>query len=261
MTISVAQAQLFFLALTRILAMLIHIPVLGGRAIPNQVKIGLGVLVTIVLAGVALPGAPLPPEAPAMAPLTLAAAIARELIIGTLAGFAAVLTFGAVQTAGELMGLGSGFASGRVFNPAFADSGSALDQFFLIIATLLFVVSNGHHLALLALQQTFAAAPLASPVEQVLTTGGLDRMLTLTSQLFGAGVLLAAPIIGATLMADVTLALLARVAPQVHVFFLGMPLKVGLGLGALALALAVLIPQVASLMNEIGARMAWLITN
>ena len=43
MTISVAQAQLFFLALTRILAVLIHVPVLGGRAVPNQIKIALGV--------------------------------------------------------------------------------------------------------------------------------------------------------------------------------------------------------------------------
>jgi len=261
MTISVAQAQLFFLALTRILAVLIHVPVLGGRAVPNQIKIALGVLVTIAMAGVALPGAPLPPDAPAMAPLTLGGAIGRELIIGTLAGFAAVLTFGAAQTAGELMGLGSGFASGRVFNPAFADTGSALDQFFLIIATLLFVITNGHHLALLALRQTFVAAPLAGPLDLLLTGGGLERLAVMTGQLFAAGVLLAAPILGATLMADVVLALLSRVAPQVHVFFLGMPLKVGLGLGVLALGLGLTLPQLSNFMDQVGARMLWLVGN
>jgi flagellar biosynthetic protein FliR len=259
MTISIAQAQLFFLALTRILAMLIHVPVLGGRAIPNPVKIGLGLLLTLALSGAALPGAPLPPEAPPMPLVTLGGAIGVELIVGTLAGFAAVLTFGAVQTAGELMGLGSGFLSGRVFNPAFADTGSALDQFFLILATLLFLVLNGHHLTLIALRQTFVAVPLASPLMPLLQSAGLERLLTLTAQLIGAGILLAAPIFGATLMADIALALLARVAPQVHVFFLGMPLKVGLGLGALVLVMAILLPQVSDLINQIGPRTLWLL--
>jgi flagellar biosynthesis protein FliR len=59
MTISVAQAQLFFLAFTRIMAIIIHVPVFGGQNIPTQVRIGLGCALTLVL----IPWQPLPPEA------------------------------------------------------------------------------------------------------------------------------------------------------------------------------------------------------
>ena len=98
MTVSVAQAQLFFLAFARLMAMLIHIPVLGGNLIPNPVKIALGALLTIVI----LPWQPLPadavgmPTVEALSAVGVGLAAGREILIGTLAGFAAALTFGAL---------------------------------------------------------------------------------------------------------------------------------------------------------------------
>jgi flagellar biosynthesis protein FliR len=60
MTISVAQAQVFFLVFTRVMATIIHVPVLGGQNIPNPVRIGLGLLLSAIL----LPWQALPAEAP-----------------------------------------------------------------------------------------------------------------------------------------------------------------------------------------------------
>ncbi len=266
MTISIAQFQLFLLAITRIMAILVQVPVLGGRLIPNEVKIGLGVLVTLLLAPVAMPKQfPLPPEAPALPLLAYGVALARELAIGLMAGFAASATFGVLQMAGEFMSSGSGFAAARAFNPAFEGSGSSFDQLFLMVALLFFLVINGHHLVLIAVQQTFTALPLNGSLEQLgeLAAGGTlhsaERLLTLTLQLISAGTLLALPVMGAALLADLTLGLLARVAPQVQVFFLGMPLKVGLSLLVLAATLQVMTPALRDLLNTIGPRMLYLL--
>jgi|SRR5579859_9879 len=255
MTLSVAQAEIFFLALTRVMATLIHIPVLGGQAIPNQVKIGLALLLTFVLAPLALGSNA---SAAALAPLPafgLVLAGGREMLIGTLTGFSAALTFGVLQMTGELMGMSTGFGSGRVLNPAFEQAGTVIDQAFLVITTLLFLVLNGHHLVLLALQQTFVALPVNSPLPAL----SVQPLLTITSQLLGAGVLLAAPVMGAALLADVTMGLLARVAPQIHVFFLGAPLKVGIGLLALVMVLGLLLPTATDWLNAIGPHMLRLI--
>src|SRR5690242_21855003 len=128
MTISVAQAQLFFLGFTRIMAIMIHIPVLGGQNIPNQVRIGLG----LVLAMVLIPWQPLPAEAVSIGFIAYGIAIGKEILIGTLIGYSADLAFGAIQMAGGAMGLGSGFESSRIFNPSLGDSGSAFDQIFVM---------------------------------------------------------------------------------------------------------------------------------
>lgn len=82
MLISIAQAQLFFLVLTRVMAIIIHVPNLGGQTIPNPVRIALG----LVLAAIIIPWAPLPATAESMALLPFASSILKEIIIGTLIG-------------------------------------------------------------------------------------------------------------------------------------------------------------------------------
>jgi flagellar biosynthesis protein FliR len=249
--ISLAQVQLFFLAFVRIMVMLSQVPVLGGRTIPNEIRVAFGLVLTVVL----LPWQPLSADAPPMPVLVLAGALVRELIVGLLAGFSARLVFGALQTGGELMGLVGGFSSGRILNPAFESSSTALDQFLLLTATLIFLILNGHHLFLLGVQRTFVMVPLNSALPEF----SLDRVLILTQQLIQAAVLLALPVVGTALITDVVLGLLARVAPQVQIFFLEAPLKAGVSVLALILAFRSLAPALASMVQAIGPRMIWLL--
>lgn len=251
MTIAVAQFQLFFLALTRVLAVIIQVPVLGGSLVPNQVKLALGVILALVL----LPWQPLAPDADSLPWMGFTFQVGRELLIGTLAGFAARATFGAMQVAGEVMGIGTGFASAQIINPTFGESGSTVDQLFLMTAMLLYLILDGHHQMLLALGGTFAALPLLAPLPPL----SAEPLMRITAQLITAGVQIALPVMGALLLADLALALLSRVAPQVNPFFLGLPLKVGIGILAIVLALGVLFPVMGDLFQLMGPRMLQLI--
>ncbi|NOH12108.1 MAG: flagellar biosynthetic protein FliR [Chloroflexi bacterium] len=246
MLVSIAQAQLFFLALTRTLAILIQVPVLGGRLVPNIVKVGLG----ISLAAIMLTWQPLPPGVEGMPFMAFTWAIGRELLIGTLAGFAAVLTFGAISVAGHVMELGSGFSAGQILNPASGESGSALSNFVVITATLLFLAINGHHLFLFGLQRTFTILPLNQPLPEL----SLETLLNMTAHLITAGVQIALPVAGAVLLTDLTLGLIAKAAPRVQIFFLGFPLKVGIGLLVLSLALVIIFPQFTVIFEKLGER-------
>jgi flagellar biosynthetic protein FliR len=246
MSVSVAQAQIFFLALTRVLAMIIHVPVLGGRSIPNQVRLGLGFALVLAM----LPWQPLEPGAEMMDTLPYAVAIGKELLIGTLAGYAALITFGALQITGSLMGSGSGFSAGHVLNPALDDTGSPLDQLFIMTAFLIFLVINGHHMFLQGLQQTFVLLPINGDIPDI----SLDRLVGLTGGMITAGVHMALPLLGTLLLTDLTLGLLARVAPQVQVFFLGIPMKLGVGLIALSAALIIILPTLNQMLQSIGER-------
>jgi flagellar biosynthetic protein FliR len=249
MTISVPQAQLFFLAFTRIMAIIIHVPVFGGQTIPTQVRIGLGFVLALVL----VPWQPLPAEAETIGFVAYAIAIGKEILIGTLVGFAADLAFGAIQVAGSAMGLGSGFESGRIFNPALGEGGSPFDQVFVMTATMIFLVINGHHLVLIALQKTFDILPLNGLLP--FSSNGLETLTKTTATFIAAGIQLALPVMAALILADLTLGLLARVAPQVQVYFLGLPVKVAVALLALGTTFTVISPLLASMFRAMPENM------
>lgn len=247
MLISVAQAQVFFLAFTRIMAVIIHVPVLGGQTIPNQVRIGLGFVLAIVL----IPWQPLPEDAAYMGLIEFGLSIGKEILIGTLIGYAADLAFGAIQMAGAAMSMGSGFESSRIFNPSMGEAGSAYDQIFVMTAMLVFLMIDGHHLVLAALQRTFELVPLNGQ----LPFGGLETTMAATSTFVATGVHLALPVMTALILTDVTLGLLSRVAPQVQVYFLGLPVKVVVALLAMSLTFTSLLPYLHSLFKAMTENM------
>jgi len=247
MIISIAQTQLYILAVTRVLAILIQVPMLGGNVVPLQVKAGLGLILSAIL----IPWQSMPANPQELPLLGLIMGMGRELIIGLLVGFAATLTFNALQIAGEMMALGSGFGSGRIMNPTMGDSGTALDQIYVMFGLVTFMIINGHHSVILAIQRTFTVLPLNKPLPAF--TG--EVVMSMTAQLITTGIQIALPIAGAMLLADITLGLLARVAPQVQVFFLGLPLKIALATFAVGLIFSISLPTITDLFNSLGTRM------
>jgi flagellar biosynthetic protein FliR len=247
MTISVAQAQLFFLAFTRIMAIIIHVPVFGGQNIPTQVRIGLGFALAVVL----IPWVPLSPDAAAIGSWAYGVSIAKEILIGTLIGFSADLAFGAIQMAGSAMGMGSGFESSRIFNPALGEAGSAFDQIFVITATMIFLTIDGHHLVLIAMKNTFDILPLNGS----LPFNGLEAIMKTTSMFIATGIHMALPVMAALVLTDLTLGLLARVAPQVQVYFLGLPVKVVMAMVALGMSFAIIFPNLTVLFKSMAENM------
>lgn len=251
MVISVAQAQLFFLAFTRIMATIIHVPVMGGQMIPPQVKIGLGLILSLFL----IPWQPVPAEIASIGFFGFAIAIGKEILIGTLAGYSANLVFGAIQMASEVMGLGSGFSSSRIFNPTMGQASSAYDQLFVMGAMMYFLAIDGHHVVIIALQRMFTVIP----INGVLPFSNPETMLRMTSDLIQTGIHLALPVMGALLLADLTMGLLARVAPQIQVYFLGLPVKVGISLAAMGIIFALVLPVIGNMYKDMGSRMLLLL--
>lgn len=247
MLISVAQAQLFFLAFARIMAVMIHVPVLGGQTIPNQVRIGFGFALTMVL----IPWQPLPETAESIGLIAYAISLGKEILIGTLIGYSADLAFAAIQVAGSAMSMGSGFESSRIFNPAMGEAGSAYDQIFVMTAMMIFLMIDGHHLVIMALQRTFDFLPLNGN----LPFGGLEAVMSATSTFIAAGIHLALPVMTALILTDLTLGLLARVAPQIQVYFLGLPVKVVVALLAMSAMFVGLMPHLTSMFKTMAENM------
>jgi flagellar biosynthesis protein FliR len=237
---SPAQFETFLLVLVRCTVILSLVPVFSANQIPTIARIGLGLIVSFVVYRT------VPTIAPLSSLYDLVAAILSQATIALIFGFVAYLVFMGVQFAGEILDTQIGFGAVNVINPLLGTPVSIVGQFELSLATLLFLVSDSHLLLLEGLGGSFSLLPL--PFASLAPVVGSDLVRFLTDALMIV-FKIAAPVAVALFITNVALGLMARVAPQMNVFVVGLPLQIGIGLVMLAVSLPLLgyvLPQLFS---------------
>lgn len=242
-----------FLIFVRVLSVLMTAPLFSNRSVPTPVKIGFAAVLSFLI--LPLPTAHLVTVPTEFLPFVLM--LAQEVLIGVVIGFVSNLIFVGIGIAASMIGIQSGFRAASLFNPFTNVSTSALDQFFSLIAIALFLAINGHHMLIRALFRTFELVPIGT---FALTGVTIERILALTSQVFVIGVTLALPVVGTLLLTDAGLGLIAKAVPQIQVFFVGLPLKVGLGFVTLALTMNITLPVIRDYFSDIAVMVMNIIT-
>lgn len=239
-----------FLIFVRVLAVLATAPIFSNQSVPAIAKIGFAGLLSLILmpAPETQVSGALASVPAGMLPFLLI--VAQEILIGVTVGFVSNLVFVTVGMAASMMGLQIGFRAANLFDPFTNAPTSALEQFYTLLAVALFLTINGHHWFIRALARTFDVAPLGS---FVLNNIRLEYLVALTGETFVTAARIALPVIATLLLADLGLGLVARAVPQIQVFFLGLPLKMGLGLLTLAFVLSLTIPIVKELFADMAA--------
>ncbi len=229
---AVERFGLFWLIVGRVSGLFFLAPVFGNRFVPAQVRAGLVLLVSLALLPVTAP----PPGGVPGDPAGYAAAFARELAFGLAMGFLVALVFAVAEVAGQLLDVDMGFGLVNVIDPVFGEPLPLVGNFLHLVAILLYLLVDGHHLLLQALSESFARVP---PGLGGITEGGARLGVDEVAWMFLAAVRIAAPVLGVLFLATVVMGLVARAAPQLNVFVVGLPLKVAVGLVALAVAMPV----------------------
>ena len=226
--------RVFALVMVRVSGLIVSAPVLGSRNFPMAAKAGLaGLTAMLITPHIWQLEQTLPNDA-----LSFALMGAGELLIGLMMGFVMTMVFAAIQVAGQLMDMQSGFAMMNVFNPAMGTQFPIFGFFIFILAVLVLLVTNGHHVMIRAVVSTFDSIPLGGfTVRPALLweAGQWGRAM------FVDGLMIAAPVAGALLLVYVVMGLFGRVAPQVQMFAVGFPLTIATALLVTALSIHVYI--------------------
>jgi flagellar biosynthetic protein FliR len=219
------QIQTFLLAFVRVLAIISLLPVFGSRAVPAQAKAGLSFLIAVVL----YPFVSMEPGGEALLSIpTFVLGVVKEIAVGIVIGFAASLLFAAVQFAGRLIDTQMGFALVQVIDPFTETSVTTTGQLFTLLFSILFLLLNGHYFMLLAIRESFEVIPLFGVT---LPSGSLASLFVeMTGEIFVLAVKLAAPVFVVLVLTSLALGVVARTVPQMNVFFVGLPLRIGVGL-------------------------------
>lgn len=249
---SVARFQVFLLVFVRIIGVIAVSPFFGHRVIISQAKVGLGLVIAITLFS-SMP-VELDPE-PDLLPYVILAA--KELILGMLFGYTARLVFYAVQFAGEIIGIDIGFGVVNIIDPLSAEQISVIGTFKNLIAIVTFLAIDGHHVLLNALIKSFDMLPLGGIH---LSAGVGEGIIDASAQVFVMAIQMAAPVITALFMTSLALGIVARTVPQMNVFIVGFPLKIGVGVAMLMITLPLFQVILIKMFANIGPNLSMLLT-
>ena len=228
------------LGVARIAPVLWMVPFLGGKTLPAEARIALSVLLAVLL----YPALATDLGAVPTSPVALVALLFKEVLIGAGMGLVTALPFAALEMSGRLVDTARGANLAEVLDPQSGQRTSPLGELHLLLGVAIFLLIGGHHAFLRTLADSFTAVrvldfPEASPA----TAGAFaEAVARVGASALATAIGLAGPAIVAILTSEVALGILNRAAPQMGVYFVGMPLRAAAGLAAAALTVSLLLP-------------------
>jgi flagellar biosynthesis protein FliR len=229
---SVTYAQLnvwltsFLWPFVRILALIGTAPLFSQMAIPVRAKVGLGAFITLIVA----------PTIGAVPQATVFSAegvliIGNQFMIGAALGMTMQIAFAAIDAAGEFIGQQMGLSFATLYDPREGGNSAVISRFLNTVAMLAFLVFDGHLQMISALVSTFQTVPVATNVLGALQHAqGWRTVAGYGTTIFSTGLLLSLPVVAALLIANLSLGILNRAAPQIGIFQVGFPLTMLVGM-------------------------------
>jgi flagellar biosynthesis protein FliR len=229
MELTLGQIIATFLTIgVRLSGLMLFAPFFGSEAIPPRIKAGLVFAVSLLF---------FPVLAPTLAHSDLGSwpgFVMTELLIGAGLGIATRLVFDAMQMAGQILSTQMGFSLINILDPQTQVDSTVMAVFHQTLTMLIFLRLDVHLWLLRALGRSYLLLPPGS--------AHMSRLFTMTAVhacggVFTLGVQIAAPVLSATFLTDIVLALLGKASPQMPLMMLGTPVKTLLGLSLLFFAL------------------------
>lgn len=239
------QVLAFALVLLRLSAFVVVWPIFGTTLVPTQVKILLALSLAVVMAPVAIPAT----QATIVANSDLPLLALREVLIGVFLGYLLRFIFFAVQMAGEMIGVSTGLATAQVFNPAMGSQGNVFEQYHVILATLLLLALDGHHVFLEGIARSFTAAPIGIMEFNREAFQGVSLAL---QTVFAIAIRLAGPILVSMFAVNLAMGLMGRAVPQMNVLMTSLQVTILISLFVVFVASAVFVDEMSGILSTMA---------
>lgn len=230
------------LVVARMIPIVQLVPYLGGEVVPQTVKMGLALTLAILVypAVWMQGGAAALPEAT----FDVAMLVFKEVFVGATIGFVCALSFEAIRMAGQVIDNTAGLTQATTMVPQLPDRISPSSNFLYQLAIVMFFAVGGHRVFLWALTRSYSVIPPHGFIDMGEGLAQLSiTVLRLTADAITLGVVMAFPVLAAIMLTNLFLALVNKSAPQINVFFLGMPLKAVLASAIVLLSLEVILSR------------------
>ena len=228
-----ALAATFMLVFARIGAMVMLLPGLGESNIPVRIKLAIAVVLTLII--LPLHRAAYHVDMHSLTPLLVL--MVHEIIIGVVLGATARVTLAALQVAGSVIAQQMGLGFVTAVDPTQGQQGLLIGNFLTLLGITLLFATDTHHLVIAALNDSYA---IFSPGEMMPSGDVAALAMRAFAAAFRIGLQLSAPFLVFGLVFNIGLGVLARLMPQMQVYFVGVPRAIMAGFLIFAVVIAAL---------------------
>jgi len=214
-----ALGAAFMLVFARVGTMVMLLPGFGENNLPMQIRLGVAIVLTLIL----LPLHQAAYHVDLQSMTATALLLVHEIVIGLMLGATARVTLSALEVAGSVIAqqLGLGFVT--AIDPTQGQPGALIGNFMTLLGLTLLFETDTHYLVIAALNESYS---LFDP-GQLLPSGDMASLAaTAFATAFKIGIQLSAPFLVFGLVFNIGLGLLARLMPQMQVYFVGVPLSI-----------------------------------
>lgn len=219
---SIYHLEFILLIFIRIASMVYQVPILGASGVPHRVKIGFSLALAVFLATI-IPYDPLPYTTI----LGYTGLVIKEAVVGLLIGFFMNICMTILAYAGQLIDQEIGFTMVSMFDQFNKTQTTITANLYNILVLLIVVVSDLYYFIIDAMVDSFKYVPVGTNVYKL--DAIYEIFLRFMKNFFVIGFQIALPIFASALLLNVILGILAKSAPQMNMFVVGIQLKVFLG--------------------------------
>jgi flagellar biosynthesis protein FliR len=241
--ILVSQFVTFVLIFVRLAVALSIAPVFGNRVLPAAPRLMLALIISYIMYF----SVPSYQFFYYQGLLWLAVLGLAEAIVGMIIGFSMNFIFYGLSFAGHIIGFETGLTMAFAFDPGTELENNVLGAAFTLAATVIFLIIDGHHYLIQAIYASYELAPLGTFEPNAALQ---ELFIRYSAGLFIVAVQIAAPFFAAFFLLHVAAGLIARMIPQMQVFFVLLPVKIGLGFALLIAMAPILVFAVRKLLEE-----------
>jgi len=230
-----------------VLAFVFFAPVFNRKDVAFNIKLAFALMITAMLIWM-VPKAGIPAATPTTAQFGFL--LLLNIFVGALIGMIADMIHRAVAAAGSTMNNQIGLSSAMIFDPSSRAQVMLLDQFFGLLATVLYIQIGGLYWLMDALKRTLTVFPLYGYSHPFTKLIDLDYITMVAGNSIVMGVQLVAPVVVVTLAVDIMLGVVNRTAQQMPVFQLSHALKPCIGIAVLLATLPIFVEAVVNYFRD-----------
>lgn len=241
--INISDFILFFLVFLRISSAIVIAPFFGNRSIPITIKLLIS-LVTSYIIFLTVDRNLIPPIETNW---TLFVFAIKEIFVGIIIGFMLQFVFFAVHYAGTLIGFDMMLTMAEIFNPNEEIHSNIIGEILYFAAIIIFILINGHHYLIQALHYSYKVLQIGTIT---FSESLFSYLVKLTANVFVLAVKIASPIIVSFFLIHIAEGIISRMIPQMQVFFVTQPMKLGLGIFLLTIILPLYVYLIKNVLSE-----------
>lgn len=240
---SQTEIMAFLLVLARISAFFVTWPVLSVAAVPPYLKILFSMAVSFMM----FPLVAWKNLDPQLVEEFYFFILIKEVFVGIVMGFVARMFFFGIEICGQFVSDSMGLSSAQILNPMADARTSVIEQYYLILVTMFYLMMDGHHYFIAGLFKSFQLVPISTIG---ISFQGFGHSGEFLQAVVVMGLKLAAPIVASLFAMNIAMGVIGRAVPQMNVLITSLSVNALVGLFIMFISLPMMLEGLPNFLNE-----------